>query len=108
MPRLLRPHLVPKSVVLSLPHLHSNFFASGAINLENHWNDYENYEGTANLSSEGKCPVIVDLLRSIRVFVVVEHSTGHAGVHGLRPIERRIIKLFLSVCLKFIKYILSL
>ena len=48
MPRLLRPHLVPKSVVLSLPHLHSNFFASAAINLENHWNDYENYEGTVN------------------------------------------------------------
>ena len=45
MPRLLRPHLVPKSVVLSLPHLHSNFFASGSINLENHWNDYENREG---------------------------------------------------------------
>ena len=45
MPRLLRPHLVPKSVAFSLPHLYSNFLASSAIDLVNHWNDYENHEG---------------------------------------------------------------
>ena len=39
------PHLVSESVVLSLPHLHCNFLASGAINLVNHWNDYEDHEG---------------------------------------------------------------
>ena len=57
----------------------------------------------ANLGSIGKCPVFFDLLWSIRVFIVVEHSTGHAGVHGLRPLERRIIKLFPSICPQFKK-----
>ena len=39
------PHLVSESVVLTLLHLYCHFLASGAINLVDHWNDYEDHEG---------------------------------------------------------------
>ena len=61
----------------------------------------------ANLGSIGKCPVFFDLLWSICVFIVVEHSTGHAGVHCLRPIEKN-LELLPSICPKIMQNILSL
>ena len=102
------PHLVPECVVLSLPHLHGNFLAPGAINLVNHWNDYEDHGGMVNSKPSFGRQVCCRCLSSVVDLHLRCGPAQHRPFACTLPqtYREKNFKLLLSICLKFIQHIL--
>ena len=104
------PHLVPECVVLSLPHLHCNFLAPGAINLVNHWNNYEDHGGMVNSKPSFGRQVCRRCLSSVVDLHLRCGPAQHRPFACTLPqtYREKNFKLLLSICLKFIQHISSL
>ena len=102
------PHLVPECVVLSLPHLHGNFLAPGAINLVNHWNNYEDHGGMVNSKPSFGRQVCRRCLSSVVDLHLRCGPAQHRPFACTLPqtYREKNFKLLLSICLKFIQHIL--
>ena len=102
------PHLVPECIVLSLPHLHGNFLAPGAINLVNHWNNYEDHGGMVNSKPSFGRQVCCRCLSSVVDLHLRCGPAQHRPFACTLPqtYREKNFKLLLSICLKFIQHIL--